>query len=294
MAIFTDKRSHLDAYKERKQPELDAILASLPRGQVEIFPALKEWFEPILELADQTCPRHRRHAPARTRRRRPDRDRLRQPRGPRVGRRIPQPLRLPYPPRAGRVLHHQPRGRLGELHLPLLPVRGRAEGHLQRVPLQLLQVPLDRADRVRRGLLRRAAPRAADVRMRRLHDPAPLPAPEGRPRALRRGGGRHPHLHPARLAVRARNRQVPDQRRQEALLEEDRARTRPDRNRRWYATDANLASASACTTSASSSAISMPPPRTTPASASPAANASTFPNRASSPSSTTPDLATWS
>ncbi len=55
MAIFTDKRSHLEAYKARKQPELDAILASLPRGQVEIFPALKKWFEPILELADQTC-----------------------------------------------------------------------------------------------------------------------------------------------------------------------------------------------------------------------------------------------
>lgn len=55
MRIFTEKEAHIAAYKERKQPELDAILASLPRGQVEIFPALKEWFEPLLEIADQTC-----------------------------------------------------------------------------------------------------------------------------------------------------------------------------------------------------------------------------------------------
>jgi UDP-MurNAc hydroxylase len=43
------------ALKERKQAQLDDILASLPRGQVEIFPAIKEWFEPLLALADQTC-----------------------------------------------------------------------------------------------------------------------------------------------------------------------------------------------------------------------------------------------
>ena len=53
--IFTDKRGHVMAYKQRKQAELDAIRASWPVGQVEILPAIKEWFEPILELADQTC-----------------------------------------------------------------------------------------------------------------------------------------------------------------------------------------------------------------------------------------------
>lgn len=55
MRIFTDKRGHLVAYKARKQPEIDAIMASLPRGEVEILPALKEWFEPLLEMADRTC-----------------------------------------------------------------------------------------------------------------------------------------------------------------------------------------------------------------------------------------------
>ncbi|MBA2776765.1 MAG: MBL fold metallo-hydrolase [Chloroflexia bacterium] len=54
-AIFSDKRAHIAAYKQRKQPEIDAILASLPRGEVAIFPAIKEWFEPLLEIADQTC-----------------------------------------------------------------------------------------------------------------------------------------------------------------------------------------------------------------------------------------------
>ena len=53
--IFSDKRGHVLAYKERKQAEIDAIRASWPVGQVEILPAIKEWFEPILELADQTC-----------------------------------------------------------------------------------------------------------------------------------------------------------------------------------------------------------------------------------------------
>jgi UDP-MurNAc hydroxylase len=55
LAPYTHKREHIAAYKERKQAEIDQILASLPSGQVEIFPAIKEWFEPILEVADQTA-----------------------------------------------------------------------------------------------------------------------------------------------------------------------------------------------------------------------------------------------
>jgi UDP-MurNAc hydroxylase len=55
MAIFTDKRGHREAYKERQAETLAAEKASWPRGQVEILPALKAWFEPVLELADQTA-----------------------------------------------------------------------------------------------------------------------------------------------------------------------------------------------------------------------------------------------
>ncbi|MEJ7838148.1 MAG: Rieske 2Fe-2S domain-containing protein [Thermomicrobiales bacterium] len=54
-AIYFDKRTHLNAYKIRQQTTLDAEKASWPRGQVEIFPAIKGWFEPVLELADQTA-----------------------------------------------------------------------------------------------------------------------------------------------------------------------------------------------------------------------------------------------
>lgn len=55
MAIFTDKRGHLEAYRERQAAGLEAIKASWPRGEVEIFPALKAWFEPLLAMGDQTC-----------------------------------------------------------------------------------------------------------------------------------------------------------------------------------------------------------------------------------------------
>src|SRR5207248_457608 len=48
---------------------------------------------------------------------------------------------------------------------------------------------------------------------RRLPRPAPMPAPEGRPGAVRGRRGRHPHLHAARLAVRAGDRALPHVRR---------------------------------------------------------------------------------
>ena len=53
--IFADKRGYLTAYKERKQHLIDAEKASWPRGQVEILPALKAWFEPLLAIGDVTC-----------------------------------------------------------------------------------------------------------------------------------------------------------------------------------------------------------------------------------------------
>ncbi len=54
-SIFADKRSYLEKYKAHKQPVIDEIKAMLPRGQVDILPALKEWFEPLLEQADLNC-----------------------------------------------------------------------------------------------------------------------------------------------------------------------------------------------------------------------------------------------
>jgi UDP-MurNAc hydroxylase len=54
-AIFTDKRRYLEAYQARKLPVVEEAKAAWPRGQVEIVPALRDWFEPLLEQADLTC-----------------------------------------------------------------------------------------------------------------------------------------------------------------------------------------------------------------------------------------------
>jgi len=54
-AIFREKRTYLEAYKARQQPLIDAIKASWPRGEVDILSSLRDWFEPLLEVADLTC-----------------------------------------------------------------------------------------------------------------------------------------------------------------------------------------------------------------------------------------------
>jgi UDP-MurNAc hydroxylase len=54
-AIFTQKRTYLEAYKARKQPLINAIKASWPRGQVDILASLRTWFEPLLQQGDLTC-----------------------------------------------------------------------------------------------------------------------------------------------------------------------------------------------------------------------------------------------
>ncbi|MDQ3328864.1 MAG: Rieske 2Fe-2S domain-containing protein, partial [Chloroflexota bacterium] len=54
-AIFAEKRAYLEAYKARKQPEIDAIRATWPGGRVDIVTALREWFEPLIQQADMTC-----------------------------------------------------------------------------------------------------------------------------------------------------------------------------------------------------------------------------------------------
>ena len=54
-AIFTNKRAYLEAYKARQQPLIEQLKASWPRGQVDILTSLKEWFEPLIEIADLTA-----------------------------------------------------------------------------------------------------------------------------------------------------------------------------------------------------------------------------------------------
>src|ERR1700694_2469057 len=54
-AIFSDKRTYLEAYRARQQPIIDAQKASWPRGQVDILASLRDWFEPLMEMADLTA-----------------------------------------------------------------------------------------------------------------------------------------------------------------------------------------------------------------------------------------------
>ncbi|MDE3229773.1 MAG: MBL fold metallo-hydrolase, partial [Chloroflexota bacterium] len=54
-AIFADKRTYLRRYRTRKWPLIQEEHARWPRGQVDIIPRLKEWFDPLLAQADMIC-----------------------------------------------------------------------------------------------------------------------------------------------------------------------------------------------------------------------------------------------
>jgi UDP-MurNAc hydroxylase len=54
-AIFANKRAYLARYRARKWPLIQEERARWPHGRVEIFPRLKEWFEPLLAQADMIC-----------------------------------------------------------------------------------------------------------------------------------------------------------------------------------------------------------------------------------------------
>jgi len=54
-SIFGDKRAYLERFRERMRPRIEAEKASWPRGQVDVLAELREWFEPVLDLADRTA-----------------------------------------------------------------------------------------------------------------------------------------------------------------------------------------------------------------------------------------------
>jgi UDP-MurNAc hydroxylase len=54
-SIFAHKHRYLEGYRARKRPLIQSIRMSWPKNEVEILPAIKDWFEPLLELADVTC-----------------------------------------------------------------------------------------------------------------------------------------------------------------------------------------------------------------------------------------------
>ena len=145
-------------------------------------------------------------------------------RGARVRRREGA-LPVPHPPGLRRAADRRARDRLGQLAVPVLPVLRAAHRPVQRVRLRLLQVPVRGAAQLRRGLVRRAERDRGrrDDHARRLGHAAPLPAPEGRPVAVRLDRGRRADLPDARLEVAPGRRQVPDLGRARPALRADRA-----------------------------------------------------------------------
>ena len=53
--MFDRKGDYLDEYRARWDDRLQGEKAAWPRHQVDIVPALQEWFEPLLKRADVTC-----------------------------------------------------------------------------------------------------------------------------------------------------------------------------------------------------------------------------------------------
>ena len=59
---------YLEAFQERMRPRIEAEKAAWPRGQVDILAELREWFEPVIDLADRTAAGDQRTCPPRPRR----------------------------------------------------------------------------------------------------------------------------------------------------------------------------------------------------------------------------------
>lgn len=53
-AVFADKRAYLEAYRDDMAGYLAAARASWPRHEVDVLASLREWFEPLLDLAPLT------------------------------------------------------------------------------------------------------------------------------------------------------------------------------------------------------------------------------------------------
>ena len=56
-AVYADKRGYLKAYQERLRPQLDAERAAWAVGDSPLLPVIKEWFEPLMDIAQHLCAR---------------------------------------------------------------------------------------------------------------------------------------------------------------------------------------------------------------------------------------------
>ncbi len=209
-SIFNYKRSYLEAYAERQRPRLEREKASWPSYDGDLLAALKDWWEPLLDLADQICEgvgapvlldlgREQIVVDFTTRQ------------GAQLGGRgVPVPVHPGAPPR--RSPGGGARGRLGQQPVSLDEVPCATARPVQRVRLHLLQVLVGRAHLVCRGLVRRTGEHRRPGHDRRLHGPASLPAPQGGLVPLRRRDRRGARMRHARMAFRPGERPMPDRR----------------------------------------------------------------------------------
>ncbi|MEZ5249660.1 MAG: hypothetical protein R2713_10730 [Ilumatobacteraceae bacterium] len=166
-AIFEHKREYLEKYQADYLPWLDAMKAGWTAHSDDLLGTVQAWWEPLLAMAptlrrggrQRACARGRRHP-----------HRLPERPGACLARRA---LRLPvrHPARTRRDRGRPEGRRLEQLTVPQCALPGVAQGQLQRVRLQLLQVVVGRAHAPHRG--RGAA--------------------QGRPRAQRHGRRGDPH-----------------------------------------------------------------------------------------------------
>jgi UDP-MurNAc hydroxylase len=54
-SAFVDKKAYLEAYRERRRPEFEAVMAACPTTGPAVTPALAGWFEPLLARAPRLC-----------------------------------------------------------------------------------------------------------------------------------------------------------------------------------------------------------------------------------------------
>jgi UDP-MurNAc hydroxylase len=54
-AAFGDKKAYLEAYRERRRPQFEAVMAACPDDGPPLAAALAAWFEPLLRAAPRLC-----------------------------------------------------------------------------------------------------------------------------------------------------------------------------------------------------------------------------------------------
>ena len=177
-AIFDDKARYLSEYQADWLPWLDEMKSQWPVATSDLRSTLAAWWEPLLRMAPTLCGAVGANCLVRA----GDLELLIDFPNAEVRAFAGEPysFRFDIPRPLVELVTEQPRRRLVELVVPVVPLDRMARGRLQRVPLQLLQVAVGRADASHRGGSDpQARPTDGDRgrdRDRRLRGAAPLPA----------------------------------------------------------------------------------------------------------------------